>query len=152
MQKWECLLDTTGGKLEAPKCKFTIMSWKSTDDGIPELVTQSPIDNIKIKNSSTGATETVPSIPADESYKLLGVQIAMDGNMTKQNETMLTKGKKLATTLAQCQFHPGDIATAYHQDNYRDFSLNIYKVNTLSNNYELDQEIQIIDQPTAKPI
>ena len=39
----------------------------------------------------------------------------MDGNMQEQYKMMCTKSKKIAAVSPQCQFHPADINTGYHQ-------------------------------------
>ena len=113
--KWESLLFATGGKLEIPKCNFSVMSWKENSAGIPQLHQNPEPTNIKVHNSITNQSETVPSIPPNQAYKLLGTHIALDGNMNKEYNHLLNKSIKHAAMFAQCHFNQEDITTGYNQ-------------------------------------
>jgi hypothetical protein len=99
-QLWEKLLYTTGGKLEIPKCVFTIFRWEYDKLGRPYL-SPSNKQQLHVKSSETGEIMLVPQIEPNESYKYVGVQLSLDGNMTSQTETLIQKCNKLNGALAQ---------------------------------------------------
>jgi hypothetical protein len=65
-QFWEKLLYTTGGKLEIPKCVFTIFRWEYDNLGRPYL-SPSNKQQLHVKSSETGETMLVPQIEPNES-------------------------------------------------------------------------------------
>lgn len=113
-QKWEKLLNATGGKLEISKCKYATLEWKFDQDGLP-TTHDSIKEDIKIRNISTGKVEGVPAITAKTAYELLGAQIALDGNQTTQIQTLQQKCKTHASMFAQCNFRANDIKMGYDQ-------------------------------------
>ena len=77
-------MDVTGGKLEIPKCKYSIMTWKYDEDGIAHINPEPQLPPIKLIDSSTNNDEYVPGILPSMAYKLLGVMIPLDGNNNQQ--------------------------------------------------------------------
>jgi hypothetical protein len=111
-QLWEKLLYTTGGKLEIPKCVFTIFRWEFDNQGRPYL-SPSNKQQLHIKSSETGEIMLVPQIDPNESYKYVGVQLALDGNMTSQTETLQQKCNKLNGALSQIYMSARDTKQGY---------------------------------------
>ena len=66
-------------------------------------------------NSSTNQVDIIPSIPTSQAYKLLGIQIVLDGNQKEQYKKLCEKCNQHAAMFAQNQFHPSDIQTRYNQ-------------------------------------
>lgn len=115
LQIWERLLYATGGKLELTKCKFTILRWEFTDDGYPKLWTppHPASHTISIQSSITQLSEEVEYILPSSSYKLLGVQIALDGNAHHQLQDLTAKISKLTDAFLQCPLQPCDTRQGY---------------------------------------
>ena len=95
VQLWEQLLHVTGGKLEIPKCKFLVFTWSFDVNGdaiISHVEYAYPMDII---DSDTKNPITIESISSSTHYKLLGVQIAFDGNATEQFKVLEEKTQHL---------------------------------------------------------
>jgi hypothetical protein len=84
------LLKSTGGKLEISKCNFALFQWDYDNMGRAILLPNNN-QSLSITNSDTKATLSVPQISHSQSYKYVGVQIALDGNMEKQISTLQDK-------------------------------------------------------------
>ena len=89
---WENLLFTIGGKLEISKCKFTVYKWETNKIGTMELVKNKSIGNIKIVESETGNEIEIEEIAPTETYKLLGVPIAVTGGLSYIGYSCVEKG------------------------------------------------------------
>ena len=110
-QKWEQLINATGGKLEIPKCTVSILEWDTDKENIPIINNHSSITNIPIVNSSTHQVDLSPSIPAAQAYKLLGDQIALNGNQKEQYK----KCVKNATNMLLCMPNTNFVPMIYKQ-------------------------------------
>jgi hypothetical protein len=82
-QMWEKLLHTSGGKLEIPKCVFSLFKWKFDKHGRPALDYQTN-NTLHIRSSSTKEITIIPQIEPSIAYKYVGVHIALNGNMSAQ--------------------------------------------------------------------
>lgn len=91
------------------------MEWETDKDNLPYIKTKSSMENIKLRNSSTQEIDVVPSISATTTYKLLDIQIAINGNQREQYKKMKEKYKIHTSMFAQCHFHPSNIQTGYNQ-------------------------------------
>jgi hypothetical protein len=113
-QLWEQFLHASGGKLELSKCKFTVMQWDFDSAGRPLLQVQdSKTHNFEINNSDKDQAVHVEYINPDTAYKLLGVWIAMDGNMIEQEKALRTKCSKMASVYSQCPMSASDAQQGY---------------------------------------
>lgn len=77
--------------MELSKCKFHIFAWKFDIDGnaiFDESYNRIPTT---IRDSITGENLQVQAIPAAESYKLLGVEIRVDGKSAEQEKSLADK-------------------------------------------------------------
>lgn len=90
VQLWEKLLYATGAKLELKKCKFLVFTWKFDADGNPSVETMTDASDMKIQDSESKHDIEVSSMQINESYKLLGVPVAFDGN-SKAQTLLLTQ-------------------------------------------------------------
>jgi hypothetical protein len=94
-QLWERLFFTSGGKLEIPKCNFTIIDWYYDNFGRATLE-NTQHENLKVKCSETNLEMQIPFLPTNKSYKYVGVQIAFDGNPKNQINDLQSKCTKIA--------------------------------------------------------
>ena len=85
---WEKLLFTIGGKLELTKCKFSTFAWTTDNNGTQTLQPTNQLGALAITDSDTNTTYRIEEIPSKEDYKLLGVQMALDGNTTAQEKLL----------------------------------------------------------------
>jgi hypothetical protein len=67
-QLWETLLFTTGGKLEIPKCEFSLFTWNYDNLGRPYLLPSNK-QQLHVTSSETKTTMLVPHIDPSEPYK-----------------------------------------------------------------------------------
>jgi hypothetical protein len=111
-QLWEKLLFTTGGKLEIPKCVFSIFTWKYDNLGRPILLPSNK-QQLHVQSSETGSTMLVPQIEPTDAYKYVGIQLALDGNMTTQIETSKTKCNTINGALSQIFMDARDTQQGY---------------------------------------
>ena len=91
------------------------MQWIQDKHGILTLNRKPNNSHIPIQNSITHNSEHITSIPPHKAYKLLGVHIALDGNMIVQYKATQDKCTKHANIFAQCQFCPTDMQLMYNQ-------------------------------------
>jgi hypothetical protein len=96
MQTWESLLHAVGGKLEIGKSQFLKFTWAQDNNGNLWLSTTSPINIIEITDSETGLPTKLTEISTSTSYKILGVQMAFDGNQCSQAATFHEKCNTMA--------------------------------------------------------
>jgi hypothetical protein len=106
-QMWETFVYTTGGKLAIPKCDFVIIQWIEESNGNLTLDKTTKY-NLHITNSETLEINLIPQISTNTSYKYVGVQLALDGNMTQQIEDLQTKCTEMATIFNQTYFNSKD--------------------------------------------
>jgi hypothetical protein len=86
-QLWERFLYITGGKLEIPKCNFALFQWTIDNMGRAHLAPSNQ-QYLHVRSSETNETMHVPQIEPHQAYKYVGVQIALNGNMTTQIQSL----------------------------------------------------------------
>jgi hypothetical protein len=106
-QVWEVLLYTSGGKLAIPKCDLVLFQWIADQHGQFTLDNTTKY-NLHVRNSETNQTMLIPQISTSTSYKYVGVQIALDGNMTQQIKDLQIKCTEMATIFNQTYFNATD--------------------------------------------
>jgi hypothetical protein len=106
-QLWERLLHTTGGKLEISKCCFSLFDWKFDSHGKASLNYSTPY-NLHVQNSDTKQIQLIKQISPTESYKYVGVELALDGNMNQQIKSLKEKCQHMTTTFHQTYFNLHD--------------------------------------------
>jgi hypothetical protein len=111
-QLWEKLLFTSGGKLEIPKCKYSVLKWKFDSFGQASLLNESSED-LTVVCSKTKQTMIIPYLSTNQAYKYVGLQIALDGDMREQVEDLHDKCNKLALVFTQSYFDPTDAAQGF---------------------------------------
>jgi hypothetical protein len=72
------------GKLEISKCKFSQITWAYDSNGTAIIETPNSTTTIAIQGSETKEAHHINEITTAESYKLLGINMALDGNSTNQ--------------------------------------------------------------------
>lgn len=113
VQLWEKLLFATGAKLELTKCKFLVFTWEFDDDGNPHIVLMKDNSKMIITDSERQQDIEVDSIPVDESYKLLGVPIAFDGNADEQYAILEKNVNHLIKVFQQVTLNHDDTYLGY---------------------------------------
>jgi hypothetical protein len=111
-QLLETLLFTTGGKLEITKCKFSLFTWNYNNIGRPYLLPSNK-QQLHITSSETRATMLFPQIDPSKPYKCVGVQLALDGNMTTQITTLKSKCLLINGALSQVYMSARDTKQGY---------------------------------------
>jgi hypothetical protein len=114
LQEWEVLLNAVGGKLEISKCKVSKLSWVMDLKGEMILSHDPNPDTIVITDHESGKNIHITEIRPDQPYKLLGVDLAMDGNTVAQDKALRKKFEKLAIAFAKCNLSPADTIQGYH--------------------------------------
>jgi hypothetical protein len=95
-QIWERHLYTTGEKLELSKCEFAIFKWIA-DSQDQQILDTSANSHLHIWCSKKNQITLIPQISTTKSYKYVGVQISLDGNMTQQVNDLKDKCIQMAT-------------------------------------------------------
>lgn len=111
-QLWERLLHVSGGKLEILKCKFAFFKWYFNHLGIATLSPNNK-QQIQVTSSEDQKPLVVQQIDPSTSYKYVGVDIALDGNMNQQIKSLQLKCNKLNSALSQIYLSPQDTAQGY---------------------------------------
>jgi hypothetical protein len=106
-QKWERLLNTSGGKLEIDKCAFALFSWVFDDMGRATLDTQTSY-KVHIRSSETNNVTLISQMSTNQSYKYVGLQLALDGNMDEKINDLRKKCVNMATVFTSTYFNHRD--------------------------------------------
>jgi hypothetical protein len=86
IQEWEALLNAVGGKLEISKCKISKFTWMMDPLGQMTLTNDDTSDATVIIDHETNQPIQITEIRPNESYKLLGVDLAIDGSNQVQEK------------------------------------------------------------------
>jgi hypothetical protein len=111
-QTWEKLLHASGGKLEIPKCIFALFEWTFDNWGRATL-SKTTQNHIHLTSSETNQLETIPQMSTADSYKYVGVQLALDGNMDAQTKDLQKKCHDISSILTQNYFNAIDANQGY---------------------------------------
>jgi hypothetical protein len=111
-QLWEKLLFTSGGKLEIPKCCFSIFCWTFDNLGRATL-DNSKQYNLHVRSSETQEILRIPQIKTSQAYKYVGVELSLDGSMAQQTKALESKCKQMAAQLNQVYMSPRDTKQGY---------------------------------------
>ncbi len=110
---WETLLFTIGGKLELSKCKFLSFLWTTDDNGTVKLQDIAQIGSIAINSSESQTPCEITEIKPTEPYKLLGIQMTLNGNSKAQESALREKCNKMTKVFTLAPLKPNDVATGY---------------------------------------
>ena len=99
ISEWQKLLQVTGGDLALNKCSYSILQWKWY--GAKAVADQKQDRQMmEIEDNKVGQQKQhISYIPPKQAQKILGVQMALDGNFTKEFETRREKCKVMAKKL-----------------------------------------------------
>jgi hypothetical protein len=107
-QQWEALLHTVGGKLEINKCRY--IRFGPNHEAPPQHQHDTSITIIDHEtNEPLALTEITHSTP----YKLLGIEMAFDGNCQAQYKTFRDKCEKMAFAFTRWQLSADDTLQGY---------------------------------------
>ena len=98
-QIWECLLYSSGGALELPKCFWYLMYWEWVN-GRPHLVPNIAMPGvIALMQGHIPNYTVIDWLEVWEARHTLGVRVAPDGNFHKEAEFLQNKANNYATHL-----------------------------------------------------
>jgi hypothetical protein len=109
---WDKLLHAASAKLEGSKCKFGLFQWQFDSTGEPSLIPGNQLE-LQVPSSEDNQQYTVTQLSPSESYKYLGLHIAMDGNMHSQEHALQQLCDKFITVFSQTSFDMVDINQCY---------------------------------------
>jgi hypothetical protein len=89
------LLYTSGGKLEIPKCNFSIFAWEFDNLGRAHL-RQPTFTQLNVNSSDNQKQLVIPVLNINKLYKYVGIHIALDGNMTSQINDLQEKCNQIS--------------------------------------------------------
>ena len=115
--KWQRLLQVTGGDLALNKCSYLIFQWKWS--GAKAVVDQTQdremmtiVDN-KTEDRTIQDSQQIASILPKQAQKILGVQMALDGNFDKEYEKRTEKCKDMVKKLYRAPLSTTDVYMMY---------------------------------------
>jgi hypothetical protein len=109
MQTWGDLLHAAGGKLEISKCKYVLFNSQTQAPPGASISTTS----ISITDQENGQMIPLDEITTADHYKLLGIQMAFDGNQQGQDRAMNKKCQTFANTFMRCHLTPDKTYLGY---------------------------------------
>jgi hypothetical protein len=89
---------------EISKCCFSLFDWIFDSHGKATL-NQDTNYKLDVQNSEIKNINLIKQIPPKESYKYVGIEIALDGNMIQQIKSLQDKCHQMATTFSQTYFN-----------------------------------------------
>jgi hypothetical protein len=105
-KQWEELLHTIGGKLEISKCKYVIITWHYDKNGTGILHVETESNSIEITDSESGELQNIQEITVKDHYKLLAVDMCINGDFTQQVEKLKEKIQKYRNVLQKLPLTP----------------------------------------------
>ncbi len=111
---WSDLVQCTGGALNPPKCGWAQFKWNFDLHGNPSISrVQHPV-GLRIPDR-TGKIHQLKQHSPNVAVRILGVHIAMDGNMDKEYSILKEKANKYKQVLYRCKFTTAEAKTIYQQ-------------------------------------
>ena len=112
-QKWERILNITGGNLNLTKCFCSLLTWQwQCELPKPSSVFEEPGD-IEITNSATGVRSTIERLESNQAFKLLGVWVQLHGPMETHYTELQTKIRQLTRDICKSNLTHSESMTAY---------------------------------------
>ena len=122
MRHWQRLLQITGGDLCLEKCKVGILAWNNNNYwGLPAICSNADFPgNICMVSDLDPYRETfqLDRIEPAEGARILGVRMALTGDMTTEYQYRLAQCKTMAIDLSRAPFDPLDAWMVY-ESRYR---------------------------------
>ena len=115
--KWQRLLQVTGGDLALHKCLYSILQWKWF--GAKAVVEQKKegetmqIEDNKSDSETAQVSQQIEYIPPKQAQRILGVQMALDGNFDKEYEKRKEKSNEMAKKLYMAPLTTTDAYMVY---------------------------------------
>jgi len=114
LNTWSALVRCTGGALNPPKCGWAQFQWNYNQHGIPSLSkVQHPV-GLKLLDRKGKVHQLKQHLPST-AVRILGVHIAMDGNMEQEYRILQEKANKFKQVLYRCKFTTTEAKTIYQQ-------------------------------------
>jgi hypothetical protein len=106
-QLWEKLLYMSGGKLEIPKCNFSVFEWDFDNFGRAHLC-QPNFNQLQVASGDNQKQLLIPVLKTNKAYIHVGIHIALDSNMTSQINSLQVKCNQIALLFSQSYFSAKD--------------------------------------------
>jgi len=114
LTNWSNIVKCTGGALNPPKCGWAYFRWNFNTHGQPNLSkVQHPV-GLQLPDRKGHMHQLQQHLPT-KAVRLLGVHIAMDGNMDKEYQILKEKAAKYKQVLYRCKFTTTEAKTIYRQ-------------------------------------
>ena len=113
-QRWNDVLQLTGGALEDTKCSYHFLYYDFTISGLPILRSGTFEPTICIKFNNATSQTPLKQLSAHTSHKTLGTQKSPAGNETAAFKAILKKNTVHSKTVARSPFNKLDAWTYYH--------------------------------------
>jgi hypothetical protein len=104
-KQWELLSHHIRAKLEISKCKYVLITWDFDKHGTAKLHTEEHEQQIKSKDSEINQMQSFSEIKVSFPYKLLGINMCIDGSLHPQIESMKEKIDKMRELLSRIQIN-----------------------------------------------
>ncbi len=114
LSTWSDIVKCTGGALNPPKCGWAHFRWNYDKHGIPSISTIKHPIRLKLPDRN-GQVHQLKQHNPKEAVQILGVQIAMDGNMDQEYKLLKDKAEKYKKVLYRCKFTTAKAKTIYKQ-------------------------------------
>ncbi len=113
---WHHLLRASGGRLNPQKCSMSSFQWNYDEDGTATIQPpqQKPTQQLTIPDKND-KTYTLTQNRPDEAVRLLGVQIAMDGNYKVELGLFVQRNNRYVQALQQCNLTNREAGIVYKQ-------------------------------------
>jgi hypothetical protein len=99
--QWDSLHYNIGAKLEITKYKYVVINWKYDKNGTANLNIESEDNSILINESETNQPQRIHEIKPTEPYKLLGVDMCIDGSFAPQLQRLTEEITNMTNMLSK---------------------------------------------------
>ena len=113
---WHHLLRASGGRLNPQKCSMSTFHWNYDDEGIATITPPQPEPTqILVIPDKNNEPYTLHQNSPSDAVRLLGVQIAMDGNYKAEIGLFVQRNQRYVQALQQCNLTHREAGIIYKQ-------------------------------------
>ncbi|KAL7574197.1 hypothetical protein ACA910_014872 [Epithemia clementina (nom. ined.)] len=113
-QKWNDILQLSGGALNLQKCSYHVMYYQFTPSGLPVLQGGTFTPNLTIQFSTNSSSTPLRQLPASSAHRTLGVQKAPSGTTIRGFQQLSHKVTQHANLIARSPLTRSETWTYYH--------------------------------------
>jgi len=114
LNSWSDIVQCTGGALNPPKCGWAHFRWNFDSHGRPAISTVKHPIGLKLPDRKGNIHQLKQHLPTT-AVRILGVHIAMDGNMKQEYKILADKANQYKKVLYRCNFTTSEAKTIYKQ-------------------------------------